>query len=54
VVPAHRVPTTVAPNEVTFMFAGTATLMTILMTWCLKSDVMWCGNCNHFGDFYIT
>jgi hypothetical protein len=32
-------PTTVAPNLATFMFVGTATLMTILMTSCLKIDV---------------
>jgi hypothetical protein len=34
-------PTTVAPNLATSMFAGIETLMTTLMTSCLKIDVKW-------------
>jgi hypothetical protein len=34
-------PTTIAPNLATSMFVGTATLITTLMTSCLKIDLKW-------------
>jgi hypothetical protein len=34
-------PTTIAPNLANSMFVGTASLVTTLMTSCLKIDVKW-------------